>query len=350
MVQQMFPPATRAANIKKHLPAIVDALQEASMDDRDLVLMALATIRAESENFEPINEGKSKYNTGPAGPPFNLYDGRLGNGPGDGARFKGRGFIQLTGRENYAKLSTRLGLGTLLVDDPAKANNSKIAARILASFIKKKGTAIKYALYGGDLKYARRVVNGGVHGLERFVDAFTKGQRLLGTCDDIAPAAPAPISAAARPMEITVDRFISDSDTTVSRVLIDGNFQCFGLEDEYREEKLAEETRIPSGRYSVRLRTSGGFHRRYSRRYGAMHRGMLHIQDVPNFTFILIHCGNTDEDTAGCLLVGTDATTQAGEMRVNRSRAAYESLYPLVVDAADRGELTIAFKDNDRGV
>ena len=44
------------------------------------------------------------------GAPFALYDDRLGNQPGDGARFKGRGFVQLTGRYNYAKYGPVVGV------------------------------------------------------------------------------------------------------------------------------------------------------------------------------------------------------------------------------------------------
>ena len=68
-------------------------------------------------------------------------------------------------------------------------------------------------------------------------------------------------------MEILADRFVSDNDTTISRVLVDGAFSCFGLEDEYREEKVAKETRIDAGTYEVRLRTEGGFHNRYTSRF-----------------------------------------------------------------------------------
>ena len=52
-------------------------------------------------------------------------------------------------------------------------------------------------------------------------------------------------------MEITVNRFISDNDTTISHINVDGKFICFGLEDEYRENKLVGETRIPAGKYKV---------------------------------------------------------------------------------------------------
>ena len=78
-----------------------------------------------------------------------------------------------------------------------------------------------------------------------------------------------------------------------------------------------------------------------------MHRGMLHVQDVPGFQYILIHIGNTDEDTAGCLLVGEQAVTSKGEMRVNLSGNAYKEFYPLVVDAAEAGDLSITYQDND---
>ncbi len=61
-------------------------------------------------------------------------------------------------------------------------------------------------------------------------------------------------------MEILVDRFVSDDDATISKVAVDNQFVCFGLEDEFREEKIAGETRIPVGNYQITLRTEGKFH------------------------------------------------------------------------------------------
>jgi len=148
-------------------------------------------------------------------------------------------------------------------------------------------------------------------------------------------------------MEILVDRFVYDEDSTISRVFIDGKYVCFGLEDEYREEKIVGETRIPAGTYNVTLRKEGGHHNKYKRRFPDIHRGMLHILDVPNFKWILIHCGNTDEDTAGCLLVGSQAITDPGDMKIISSAAAYKRFYPMVVDAAGNGTLTITYEDND---
>lgn len=111
----------------------------------------------------------SRFNTSAGGHPFDLYDNRteLGNhGPPDGASFKGRGFVQLTGRSNYTKFSKELGLGAQLVTQPDLANDATIAAKLLARFLKDKEAAIRRALANHDLKTARRLVNGGVHGYE----------------------------------------------------------------------------------------------------------------------------------------------------------------------------------------
>ena len=149
-------------------------------------------------------------------------------------------------------------------------------------------------------------------------------------------------------MKIAVDRFTSDRDTTLSRVSLDGRFVCFGLEDEFRTIKVADETRIPAGAYSVGLRTAGKHHQQYQQRFPDIHRGMLHIQDVPGFEYILIHCGNTHANTSGCLLVGTGAIAEPGNMSISSSVAAYRKLYPMVVDAAAAGQLQIELFDNDR--
>jgi hypothetical protein len=74
---------------------------------------------------------------------------------------------------------------------------------------------------------------------------------------------------------------------------------------------------------------------------------MLQILDVPGFEYILIHCGNTDKDTAGCLLVGEGAITTYGNMMITQSVAAYKRLYSDVIFAAMSGNLDISFIDAD---
>ena len=147
-------------------------------------------------------------------------------------------------------------------------------------------------------------------------------------------------------MLIKVSRITSDEDATISVITVDGEFVCFGIEDEYREEKINSETRIKAGKYNVGVRVRGGFHKKYKRKFGGFHKGMLHVKDVPNFEHILIHIGNTDEDTAGCLLLGKGADT-TGELRVNNSTGAYKELYSYVIEEALCGELSIIYEDND---
>lgn len=147
-------------------------------------------------------------------------------------------------------------------------------------------------------------------------------------------------------MIITLKRFVSDDDATLSMLIIDGQFECFGLEDEYRATKVVKETRIPSGIYKIGVRTNGAFHHRYTRKF-TWHEGMLQLIDVPGFEYILIHIGNTDENTDGCILVGCGATA-CGELSVQSSRVAYEKFYRRVIKAAKAGELLINIEDLDR--
>jgi putative chitinase len=195
LVAQMFSSATPRGNINENLPHVIAALQKLGLSDQDMVLMALSTIRAETEGFEPIDEFISRFNTPPGGSPFSLYDNRsdLGNqGPNDGADFKGRGFIQLTGRNNYKSIGDQIGVD--LVAQPKKANEPTTAALILATFLKNKERRIRGALLIDDLSEARRAVNGGTHGLESFTTAFLSGRRLIGALIPIPPSA-APTTA-----------------------------------------------------------------------------------------------------------------------------------------------------------
>ena len=148
-------------------------------------------------------------------------------------------------------------------------------------------------------------------------------------------------------MIIKVDRVTSDDDSTISIVSVDGHFQCLGLEDEYRAFKKSGETRIPSGKYKVGLRTVGGFHGRYGKKFADIHQGMLQVLDVRGFEYILIHVGNTDNDTAGCLLVGTGCYTEQQNMSIQSSVTAYKLLYAKVINHAKDNDLWIEYVDSD---
>ena len=146
-------------------------------------------------------------------------------------------------------------------------------------------------------------------------------------------------------MKLLVDRFTSNVKITLGRFEIDGNFECYTLEDGYKKEKVFGETRIPAGEYEITLRKEGLFHERYLKRFPLWHVGMLWVRNVPGFEYILIHCGNTEKDTAGCLLVGKHIS---GWSLIN-SMEAYENAYKQVAAALLTGEkVTIKYEDNDR--
>ena len=155
-------------------------------------------------------------------------------------------------------------------------------------------------------------------------------------------------------MELEVLRFSSQDDST-NGILFDvtggeRKFLCYTLEDEYRKDKVAGETRIPAGTYRITLRTTGGFHGRYVKKYGQMHKGMLWVRDVPNFEYILIHTGNTDEHTAGCLLLGDSQQANFGSSNgmVGSSVNAYKRVYPAIAKALEEGEsVSITYVDFD---
>lgn len=151
-------------------------------------------------------------------------------------------------------------------------------------------------------------------------------------------------------MELTVTRDIkSTDDATLGNMYLDDEFFCYTLEDEHRDEKVMHETRIPAGRYKVILRNEGGMNGRYAKRY-PFHEGMLWLRsldeddpEVPEFLWIYIHPGNTDDHTSGCILVGD--TKNEDNMTIGQSRDAYSRLYQAVVEAAKSEELFIEVKD-----
>ena len=157
-------------------------------------------------------------------------------------------------------------------------------------------------------------------------------------------------------MKLEVLRISSEKDST-SGLLFDvtdkRKFLCYTLEDEYRDsenKKVMHETRIPAGTYKVILRTIGRIHKNYTKRFADIHKGTLHVINVPNFKYILIHCGNTDEHTSGCLLVGDTQTNNQVKKDgfIGSSTNAYKRVYPPIAEALECGEeVTITYVDFD---
>ena len=140
-------------------------------------------------------------------------------------------------------------------------------------------------------------------------------------------------------MDLEVLRYSSQDETTLGLLFGDGQFLCYSLEDEARAVKVAGETRIPAGKYDITLRTVGGKHAKYAARFPDIHKGMLWVRNVPGFEYILIHVGNTDDDTEGCLLLGDSSTQNVShEGSIGASVNAYKRVYPLIANRLAAGE------------
>jgi hypothetical protein len=134
-------------------------------------------------------------------------------------------------------------------------------------------------------------------------------------------------------VELILKRNIFSDVATFGELFIGDEFECFTLEDKVRIDdpetpenegvKVMHETAIPAGVYSVILN--------FSPKFGHI---MPRLLNVPGFDGILIHKGNTPENTWGCILVGRVKTKDA----IYQSTPAFGQLFAKLSAATDRGE------------
>jgi len=115
-------------------------------------------------------------------------------------------------------------------------------------------------------------------------------------------------------MLIEVKRFEFKDTHTVGKMYVDGVYECFTLEDAVRNgTKVLGKTAIPIGTYKLIIDASTRFK-----------QDMPHILDVPDFTGVRIHAGNTSADTDGCILLGS---SWAGKNFIGNSKIAYKKFF-----------------------
>lgn len=135
-------------------------------------------------------------------------------------------------------------------------------------------------------------------------------------------------------MELKLNRIFLGSSATIGKLLVNDKHLCDTLEDRVRPEgeKVYGKTAIPEGTYEVKLTHSPRFK-----------KTLPEILNVPNFSGIRIHTGNSSKDTEGCILVGT----WDGEKEdwVGNSRIAFDELMALLEEATNNKEkVTITVK------
>jgi hypothetical protein len=133
----------------------------------------------------------------------------------------------------------------------------------------------------------------------------------------------------------------SEDKSTISDFIVN-DIKVVAIEDDYDKTKTPGETRIPAGRYEIKLRTEGRIHEAYKKRFPDIHEGMLHLQDVYNYSYIYIHCGNKSEDTEGCICVGS---RKLNDNYIVESTAAYKKIYPVITKALKTEEVFITITD-----
>jgi len=126
-------------------------------------------------------------------------------------------------------------------------------------------------------------------------------------------------------MNIIIKRIFKGPDYTIGRLSIDGKYFCDTLEDTVRPAgvKIPGKTAIPAGKYKIKLTES--------LRFGRL---MPRLENVPGFTGVLIHAGNTAEDSGGCILVGKNRV----KGKVLDSRETFARLFKLLFVAERGGE------------
>lgn len=143
-------------------------------------------------------------------------------------------------------------------------------------------------------------------------------------------------------MELTLKRRLSYDDRTIGTLSIDGKYFCDTLEDTERlfwslsnflgklvGIKVQDKTAIPRGKYRVIMAYSNRFKKR-----------LPLLLDVPQFTGILMHSGNTVFDTSGCLLCGT-IDPKTNNIKAGTSTPAITKLVALIEEATKKGKVYI---------
>jgi len=149
-------------------------------------------------------------------------------------------------------------------------------------------------------------------------------------------------------MRITLFRFLDNGNESIGLVFINGRFECFSLEDSNNPKE--GKPRIPEGSYILSYKkTVTPLTILYKTKY-KWFKKHLELKAVKNYSDIYIHIGNDDEDTRGCILIGSSVSTSgSGDVIIEKSEAAYKSFYDRVSKRVeDKNDVIITIIDMDK--
>lgn len=148
-------------------------------------------------------------------------------------------------------------------------------------------------------------------------------------------------------MQIKLKRRFKGPIYTIGSLFINNSYFCDTIEDKDRglkssdniisiqKNKVSSKTAIPTGIYSVNMDIVSPRFSTVSFYKNNANCGRLpRLTNVKGFEGVLIHCGNTEKDTEGCILVGENKV----KGQVINSQATFKKLYPLLLNAKKKGE------------
>jgi hypothetical protein len=161
---------------------------------------------------------------------------------------------------------------------------------------------------------------------------------------------------------INVNRTQFNWTETLGEFVIFGKSKGYTVEDETRLQKVHGRTAIPEGTYQLGLRNSPKFSDTFywsekdkllkpkniaTTLSGYVPHQLIHIENVPNFQYVLIHWGNTSLDTEGCLIIGKELGIVKNMQGVLKSKELYQEIYPELYSAIKKGDCQIQLGRKD---
>ena len=154
-------------------------------------------------------------------------------------------------------------------------------------------------------------------------------------------------------MNLILQRFSDNRDSTLGLLFKKTDtvvFMSYTIEDEFRADKVSKETRIPAGFYELKWRKQDTpLTLKYRKRFNWF-KYHIEVTNVPNFTGVYIHIGNTDDDSAGCILVGDNAdNNRLGGGSISNSTQAYTRIYSEIGSVLDNnGKVFLEIRDENK--
>lgn len=156
-------------------------------------------------------------------------------------------------------------------------------------------------------------------------------------------------------MKLLLQRIYTSSNYTIGRLYADNIYICDTIEDvdrgldcnmplaKLQQLKIANVTAIPSGTYNILMNVISPKYSKSNYYMNICNGKVPRLDNVPAYSGVLIHCGNTAADSSGCILVGENKV----KGQVINSRKTFERLYKLLKEAYNKGEkITLTIERN----